>query len=118
MRTTVEAAMSDPASNLLDMMIHGEEVGVRISEAGVPLEVHRGGRVWFVGAEPVRWYERTQWWKHNRRMPKGQGRVDVQVWRLQVRLGPNRRSDLVTMDLEVDPGGGPWRVREELQLAG
>ncbi|MDJ0316144.1 MULTISPECIES: hypothetical protein [Arthrobacter] len=94
-----------------------EEVTVTMTAAGVPAAVHRDGRVWLVGAEPVRWYERVEWWKHAQRMPKGQGRVDVQVWRLQARLGRNLRSELVTMELERDADGAPWRVRGPLQMA-
>lgn len=84
---------------------------VRTNPAGIPLAVHRNGREWLVGAEPVRWYERTEWWKHAKRMPKGQGRVDVQVWRVQARLGPNVRSELVTMHLERNTEVGHWRIR-------
>ncbi|AIY00742.1 hypothetical protein ART_1143 [Arthrobacter sp. PAMC 25486] len=76
------------------------------------MTVRRNGRVWTVGAEPLRWYERTPWWNHVQRMPKGQGRVDVQVWRVQARLGRNQRSELVTMDLECDHQGGTWRMRD------
>ncbi|MEO6530884.1 MAG: hypothetical protein ABI563_12785 [Specibacter sp.] len=88
-----------------------EHVVVRSTDAGVPLSVQRNGREWVVGAEPVRWFERTSWWQHAARMPKGQGRVDVQVWLVQARLGRNPRSDLVTMELECDSDGGAWRVR-------
>ncbi|ALV45675.1 hypothetical protein SAMN04489740_0558 [Arthrobacter alpinus] len=100
------------------MTSYPEEVLVRISPAGVPLAITRNGRVWFVGAEPIRWFERTAWWKHQRRMPKGQGRVDVQVWRIQARLGHNPRSELVTMELECDSDGGAWRMRGPIALAG
>lgn len=110
--------MSDPARNVRGMKTAEEEILVRTDPAGVPTAVHRNGRVWIVGAEPVRWYERIEWWKHAQRMPKGQGRVDVQVWRLQARLGQNLRSELVTMELERDFDGGTWRMRGPLQMAG
>ncbi|MHA7304007.1 hypothetical protein ACX80E_01985 [Arthrobacter sp. TMN-49] len=84
---------------------------VRTTPAGVPVAVRRDGHEWLIGAEPVRWFERTDWWRLARRMPKGQGRVDVQVWQVQARLGRNPRSDLVTMELECDSDGGAWRVR-------
>ena len=96
------------------MMLLGEEVLVETTADGAPVLVHRQGRVWRVGAEPLRWFERTSWWNHAQRMPKGRGRVDVQVWRVQARLGHNRRSELVTMDLERDHDGGVWRMRGPL----
>ena len=68
------------------------------------------GREWLVGAEPVRWFERTEWWSEQRRMPKGLSRVDVEVWQVQARLGRNERSELTTMELLRDPAGG-WRLR-------
>ena len=98
--------MSVPARSVLRMKVLAEEVLVEISRDGVPVSVQRNGRVWTVGAEPLRWYERTPWWNHVQRMPKGHGHVDVQVWRVQARLGHNHRSELVTMDLERDHHGG------------
>ncbi|MDO5754592.1 hypothetical protein [Arthrobacter sp.] len=94
------------------------EVAVQTNTEGVPLTVHRNGREWIVGAEPLRWYERRQWWKQAQRMPRGHGRVDVQVWRIQARLGRNMRSELVTMELECDAAEGRWLMREPLSMAG
>ena len=56
-----------------------EHVIVRTGPEGLPTAVLSRGREWAVGAEPVRWYERVNWWEVNRRMPKGLGRVDVEV---------------------------------------
>ena len=89
-----------------------EHVIVRTGPEGSPTAVLSRGREWAVGAEPVRWYERVNWWEVNRRMPKGLGRVDVEVLQVQVRLGNNRRSALTTMLLERDGLGGGWRLRE------
>ena len=89
-----------------------EHVIVRTGPEGLPTAVLSRGREWAVGAEPVRWYERVNWWEVNRRMPKGLGRVDVEVLQVQVRLGNNRRSALTTMLLERDGLGGGWRLRE------
>ncbi|NUP58219.1 MAG: hypothetical protein HOQ06_01920, partial [Pseudarthrobacter sp.] len=46
------------------------------------------------------------------RMPKGHSRVDVEVLQLQVRLGNNSKSELITMYLQRDGLGGGWRLRE------
>ena len=103
--------MSDPARSVHGMKVLGEEVYVETTPDGVPVTVERNGRVWRVGAEPVRWFERTSWWNHVQRMPKGQGRVDVLVWQVQARLGHNLRSELVTLDLECDHDSGRWHMR-------
>ena len=89
-----------------------EHVIVRTDNNGMPTAVLAHGRQWSVGAEPVRWFERVNWWETNRRMPKGNSRVDVEVLQLQVRLGSNSRSALTTMYLQRDGLGGGWRLRE------
>jgi hypothetical protein len=89
-----------------------EHVMVRTGPNGTPTTVISKGREWAVGAEPVRWFERLNWWEVNRRMPKGLGRVDVEVLQVQVRLGGNISSALTTMLLERDGLGGGWRLRE------
>ncbi|MFF1251454.1 hypothetical protein ACFVYC_03020 [Pseudarthrobacter sp. NPDC058329] len=89
-----------------------EHVMVRTEINGMPTSVVSNGREWTVGAEPVRWFERVRWWEVNRRMPKGLGRVDVEVLQVQVRLGANDHSALTTMLLERDGVGGGWRLRE------
>jgi hypothetical protein len=89
-----------------------EHVMVRTGPNGTPTTVITKGREWAVGAEPVRWFERLNWWEVNRRMPKGLGRVDVEVLQVQVRLGGNISSALTTMLLERDGLGGGWRLRE------
>ena len=89
-----------------------EHVMVRTGFDGKPTVVISRGREWAVGAEPVRWFERLNWWEINRRMPKGLGRVDVEILQVQVRLGSNSSSALTTMLLERDGLGGGWRLRE------
>jgi hypothetical protein len=89
-----------------------EHVVVKTSREGIPTAVVSGGREWAVGAEAVRWFERVSWWEVQRRMPKGLGRVDVEVLQVQVRLGRNLQSALTTMTLERDGLGGGWRLRE------
>jgi len=85
---------------------------VRTGTNGMPTSVVSKGREWAVGAEPVRWYERVNWWEGSRRMPRGLSRVDVEVLQVQVRLGGNCSSALTTMTLERDGLGGGWRLRE------
>ena len=89
-----------------------EHVIVHTDSDGMPTSVLSRGREWAVGAEPVRWFERINWWETSRRMPKGSGGVDVEVLQLQVRLGNNSRSALATMYLQRDGMGGGWRLRE------
>ncbi|MFC4396044.1 MULTISPECIES: hypothetical protein [Micrococcaceae] len=89
-----------------------EHVIVHTDSNGMPTSVLSRGREWAVGAEPVRWFERINWWETSRRMPKGSGGVDVEVLQLQVRLGNNSRSALATMYLQRDGMGGGWRLRE------
>jgi hypothetical protein len=89
-----------------------EHVMVKRRMDGRPLAVLRGSREWIVGTEPVRWFERVSWWEGERRMPRGLGRVDVEVWQVQARLGRNLGSALTTMELIRDGLGGGWRLRE------
>ena len=95
-----------------------EHVDIPTVEQGAPAVVVRGGREWHMVVEPVRWFERVAWWEESRRMPRGQGRVDVEVWQVQVRLGNNPASGIVTWELVRDGSGGGWCVRgEELAAA-
>lgn len=91
-----------------------EYVVVKMSKDGSPTAVVSNGREWAVGADAVRWFERVSWWEAQRRMPKGLGRVDVEVLQVQVRLGRNPQSTLATMMLERDGLGGGWRLRESV----
>ncbi|MGA8789003.1 MAG: hypothetical protein WB535_08650 [Paenarthrobacter sp.] len=90
-----------------------EHVDIRSSAQGTPLVVLRGNREWRIVVEPVRWFERVSWWEQSRRMPRGQGRVDVEVWQVQVRLGNNVRSGIATWELVRDGAGGGWCLRGE-----
>ncbi|ALV44083.1 hypothetical protein AU252_19510 [Pseudarthrobacter sulfonivorans] len=91
-----------------------EYVVVKTAKDGSPTAVVSNGREWAVGADAVRWFERVSWWEAQRRMPKGLGRVDVEVLQVQVRLGRNPNSALTTMMLERDGLGGGWRLRESV----
>jgi len=88
-----------------------EHVLVTAGPDGRPHTVIRGGREWIISADPVRWFERVRWWEAERRMPRGLGRVDVEVWQVQARLGRNAGSALTTMELVRDGLGGGWRLR-------
>lgn len=89
-----------------------ESVSVETSETGEPVTLTRGGRQWTIGAEPLRWYERVPWWELSPRAARGSApRVDVEVWRVQARVGTNPRSDLATFDLEHDRDKDTWAVR-------
>lgn len=82
-------------------------VQVRFTAKGVPLAVRYDGRAWAVAAEPVRWFERDCWWETRRTAPRGVGNVvDIERWRLQVRLSSN--SALRTFELRRDPLAEQW----------
>lgn len=91
-----------------------ELVEVLFTPAGAPWKVRRNGRVWQVVVEPTRHFERVQWWEDlTFKIKKGAAdRIDFAVWRVQVRLGSNPRSDLVTWDLVEHPRSSAWSVRD------
>ena len=83
-------------------------VKVRFALSGAPLAVRYDGRVWAVAAEPVHWFSRDSWWDTRRTAPVGVGNVvDVEHWRLQVRLGAST-SALRTFELRRDPLSEQW----------
>lgn len=83
-------------------------VDVRFTAAGTPLAVRYDGRVWAVAAEPLHWFTRDSWWKTQRTVPVGMGNVvDVEHWRIQVRLGAST-SSLRTFELRRDPLSAQW----------
>lgn len=91
-----------------------ELIEVLFTPAGAPWKVRRNGRVWQVVVEPTRHFERVQWWEDlTFKIKKGAAdRIDFAVWRVQVRLGSNPRSDLVTWDLVEHPRSSTWSVRD------
>lgn len=94
-----------------------EHIYIRTAADGIATVVVRGGREWQIAVEPVRWFERVSWWEDSRRMQRGQGRVDVEVLQVQVRLGRNARSSLATWELVRDGTGGGWCLRGEEYVA-
>ena len=94
-----------------------EQVYIRTTGGGTATTVVRGGREWQIAEEPFRWFERVPWWESSKRMPRGQGRVDVEVLQVQVRLGSNAMSSLATWELVRDGSGGGWYLRGEERAA-
>lgn len=83
-------------------------VDVRFTAAGAPLAIRHDGRLWAVAAEPVHWFARDSWWETQRTAPVGVGNVvDVEHWRVQVRLGSST-STLRTFELRRDPLSKQW----------
>lgn len=91
-----------------------ELVDVLFTAAGVPWKIRRGGRVWQVVVEPTHHYERVKWWELSGfSIKKGMAdRIDYAVWRVQVRLGANPRSDIVTWELVEHPRAESWSIRD------
>jgi hypothetical protein len=89
-----------------------ESVDVGCTASGAPLKLQWAGRHYTVCAEPVRWYERRQWWAEERRAPlgSGPGLVDHEIWRVQVRLDPQDTVEPLTLDLTRHIGSGRWRL--------
>lgn len=113
------------------MGLFSESVDVVCTPAGEPAELRWRGRDYRVCAEPVRWYERRQWWAEERRAPlgSGPGLVDHEIWRVQVLpAGSNLQPETpateppatdpratepaepLTLDLVRHAGSGRWRL--------
>jgi hypothetical protein len=108
------------------MGMFSESVDVTCNAAGQPLKLQWAGRHYTVCAEPVRWFERRQWWAEESRAPlgSGPGLVDHEIWRVQVlavrgsgRPGtgpgtPDAQSteETLTLDLSRHLGSGRWRL--------
>jgi hypothetical protein len=111
------------------MGMFSESVDVVCAPSGQPLELNWAGRHFTVCAEPVRWYERRQWWAEESRAPlgSGPGLVDHEIWRIQVRASAEARpseqsqseestaassfpDDTLTLDLARHLGSGRWRL--------
>lgn len=88
-------------------------VEVTMCESG-PLSFVRDGRTWHVGVKPVGWFERVDWWKTARRIPR---LVDVQVWQVQARIGRNPLSPLVTFELVLGQDRETWTCRSMMAVA-
>lgn len=109
------------------MGIFSEGVEVVCDPSGQPLTLNWGGRPYIVCAEPIRWFERRQWWAEERRAPLGSGAglVDHEIWRVQVLPADQRANPVqdplldseqdpvqqfLTLDLVRNIGSGGWRL--------
>lgn len=94
------------------MGIFTQSVTVSCTTAGEPLRLEWNGRDYVLAAEPVRWYERRNWWVEERRAERGRGAglIDHEIWRLQVRLAAARRAPLLTLDIAHHRDSGRWRL--------
>jgi hypothetical protein len=102
------------------MGMFSESVDVVCGPDGQPVELQWGGRKYSVCAEPVRWYERRQWWAEEQRAPlgSGPGLVDHEIWRVQVVPAgspPQPEStppapEHLTLDLVRHTGSERWRL--------
>lgn len=96
----------------MEGIVELEQVEVLFTENGKPYKVRRGGHVWSVVVEPTVYFERVKWWELGWRIPKNSGtRIDYAVWLVQVRLGSNERSEVVSWELVEDTVNKAWRVR-------
>lgn len=100
------------------MGMFSESVDVECSPDGQPRSLVWGGTSYDVCAEPLRWYERRQWWAEDARAPLGSGPgvVDHEIWRVQVLpSNPGKDPDAalqepLTLDLTRHIRSGRWRL--------
>jgi hypothetical protein len=95
------------------MGMFSESIDVACSASGQPESLTWAGKDYLVCAEPVRWYERRQWWAEDTRAPLGSGPgvVDHEIWRIQVLpAATNNASEPLTLDLTRHVSSGRWRL--------
>ncbi|NUT72795.1 DUF6504 family protein [Pseudarthrobacter sp. C4D7] len=104
------------------MGMFSESVDVVCTAEGQPESVTWAGESYTVCAEPVRWYERRQWWAEDSRAPLGSGPgvVDHEIWRVQVLPArmPSRSAqhleaespEPLTLDLARHLRSNRWRL--------
>jgi len=100
------------------MAMFSESVDVVCAPDGQPVSLQWQGRTYSVCPEPVRWYERRQWWAEESRAPlgSGPGLVDHEIWRVQVLPSPSGASkdtepgEPLTLDLTRHIRSGRWRL--------
>ncbi len=95
-----------------------ESVDVVCTPDDQPQSLVWGGRSYEICAEPLRWYERRQWWAEDSRAPLGSGAgvVDHEIWRVQVLPSQNAAGkdnmpqEPLTLDLTRHIHSGRWRL--------
>ncbi|MGO4147859.1 DUF6504 family protein [Paenarthrobacter sp. YAF11_1] len=96
------------------MGLFSESVEVGCTETGQPRTVHWKGTHYSVSNEPVRWYERRQWWLEESRAPLGTGAglVDHEIWRVQLQPVETDApaANTITLDLVRHVSSGRWRL--------
>jgi hypothetical protein len=98
------------------MGMFSESVDVDCAPDGQPQSLFWAGKTYDVCAEPMRWYERRQWWAEDSRAPLGSGPgvVDHEIWRVQVLpTNPgngNVPQEPLTLDLTRHIRSGRWRL--------
>lgn len=106
--------MSVPAGSV-PCMVSADMVSVEVTmSSDGPISFVRGGRMWHVGVQPVRWFERVDWWHTARRLPR---LMDVEVWQVQARIGHNPKTPLVTFELVLGQDRATWSVRSMATIA-
>lgn len=92
------------------MGVFSESVEVICAATGQPLRLNWQNRTYRIAADPVRWYERRNWWAEEVRAERGRGAgvVDHEIWRVQIKL--NGRSETRTLDLAHQVDTGRWRL--------
>ena len=66
------------------------------------------GDSWRMVEEPVRWFERPPWWETETRMQRDHGRIDVEVWQLQLQTAINP---------DLTPIGASWARQKPYRSA-
>ncbi len=100
------------------MAMSSESVDVACKPDGQPVSLQWAGRSYSVCADPVRWYERRQWWAEESRAPlgSGPGLVDHEIWRVQVLPSgtgsgtAKEQDEALTLDLTRHIRSGRWRL--------
>ena len=94
------------------MGMFSESVDVVCTPSGSPVKLDWAGRHYTVCAEPVRWYERRQWWAEEQRAPlgSGPGLVDPRSGGSRCAWLIPRMPETLTLDLTRHVGSGRWRL--------
>ena len=96
------------------MGLFSESVDVICTDTGQPQEIQWKGTHYLVTNEPLRWYERRQWWVEESRAPLGSGAglVDHEIWRVQLQCPQDegQTGKTITLDLVRHLASGRWRL--------